>query len=432
MSNFFNDFEGSTKEQWNSRLEADLKGKAKAGILEHHDEIEDISFHSDIHFSQNEWTTDTPGTLPYTRTGKFKDNTWVINNFINEIDPQAANKKALDRLMKGATGIIIHLNGYTKEECERAIQEIGLEYIHSTFYYSTEEQYNWLKGLKQTRPLLSASFINIGSKNFLPIDGVRNILIDAAQVPKCGGNCAQEVAFALYKGHEKLYELLESGKYQIDEAVPQLKFRFGISSNYFFEMVKYRCFRRLWSEIVLAYNPKHDCSSVPFIEAETISLNKSLKDPYTNLLRLTTESLSAILGGVDELTLHSFDAKSNAPNIEKHQRLVNNIALILQDESYMNLVIDPAGGSYSLEKLTSELTDKAWTLFQEFDLKSFKQAIKEKAQKRIELIEKKEHKKVGINHFMNEGEYPGKWNEPEVFELGSELILERDCKIELA
>lgn len=277
----------------------------------------------------------------------------------------------------------------------------------------------------------SNSFIASKGDEHESIQGVRTILIDAAQVPKCGGNCTQEIAYALKEGHDRLFDLLDKGL-KIDDAVTQLKFRFGISGSYFFEMVKYRSFRRLWSEIIYAYEPTHECSAVPFIEAETISLNKSLKDPYTNLLRLTTESLSAILGGIDELTLHAFDAQSNSLLIEKHQRLVNNIALILQEESYMNVVIDPAGGSYSLEELTDKLTNKAWSLFQKFDEDIFKADLKKVAAMRIKNIEEKKNIKVGINAYMNQKKHNSKWNNPSEFNVGRELILERDCKIDQA
>jgi methylmalonyl-CoA mutase len=429
MSNFFNEFEGVNSEAWLSRLEADLKGKPAKGILDHHDEIEGISFKAHVHKDNNRWSQDTPGNAPFGRTGKYKDNAWIINNVVNEIKAEEANKKALNFLMKGASGIILYLNDFTVQDCNVAIQKIGLEYIHSTFYYTTDEQYNWLKKLKQEKKLLSSSFIAVEGNHRAPLDGVRTVLIDASQVQKCGGNCVQEIAFALKNGHDQLFNLMESGL-PIDDAVTQLKFRFGISSNYFFEMAKYRSFRILWNEIITAYNPQHECSAVPFIEAETISLNKSLKDPYTNLLRITTESLSAILAGVDELTLHAFDAKSNSPYIDKHQRLVNNIALILQEESYMNIVIDPSGGSYSIEELTNSLSNTAWSIFQQFDMSTFKKDINKIAQMRIKKTKEKENIKVGINAYMNPDVNDYLWNKPEKFLLGSELILERDCKID--
>lgn len=429
MGDFFNEFEGSSEQQWLDRLTSDLKGKSPQGILDHEDKIEEVLFSANKHHSQNKWSDETPGSLPYTRTGKLNDNSWIINNYISGKNAKEINTKALYFLMKGATGITIDLKHFSIEECQEAIKEIGIEYIHITFYYSTTEQFHWLKELKSNRKLMSASFINSNESNFGLIEGVRNFLIDASQVQKSGGNNAQEIAFALYKGHEKLFELLESGC-KVDDAVALLKFRFGIGSNYFFEIAKYRCFRRLWAEIILAYKPKHDCSAVPFIEAETSSLNKSLRDPYTNLLRLTTESLSAMLGGIDELTIHPFDVKSDSKKKDKHQRLGNNIALILQDESYMHLVIDPAGGSYSIEQLTIDLSNKAWELFQYFNFDEFKISVKEKADLRIKLIEEKTMKKVGINHFMSEQDHPGEWNAPEYYEIGTELILERDCKIE--
>lgn len=428
MTDFFKEFTGITNEQWLAQLQKDLKGKSAEGILQHHDLIEDLHFNAHVHHSENRWSELTPGALPYLRSGKFSDNSWVLNNVVNEESAKRTNEKALDLLMKGASGITLHLNNFGPEECQIAIENIGFAYITSTFVYSTQEQFDWLQQLKAQQAFQSVSYIFSGTTSIGRIEGGRNSLVDAAQVQKCGGNCAQEIAFALHNGHEKLFALLEEGL-TIDDAVTQLKFRFGIGSNYFLEIVKYRVFRQLWSEVVGAYSPNHDCSAVPYIEAESISLNKSLRDPYTNLLRLTTEALSAILGGVDELTMHAFDAHSNSKNKEKHQRLVNNIALILQEESYMHLVIDAAGGSYSLEQLSALLSEKAWGLFQHYDHEQFCKAVSKKAALRKEMVENKSLKKVGINHFMNELQYEGEWFAPQDFEIGTELILERDCNL---
>jgi methylmalonyl-CoA mutase len=428
MTDFFKEFTDINNEQWLAQLQKDLKGKSAEGILQHHDPIEDLCFLAHVHHDENRWNNLTPGALPYLRSGKFTDNSWVLNNSINEECPKKTNKKALDLLMKGASGITLHLNNFSPEECQIAIENIGFAYITSTFLFGTKAQFEWLKKIRDQQDFQSVSYLFSGKHDFGRIEGGRNSLIDAAQVQKCGGNCAQEIAFALHDGHEKLFALLAEGL-NIDDAVTQLKFRFGIGSNYFLEIVKYRVFRQLWAEVVRAYSPNHDCSALPYIEAESISLNKSLRDPYTNLLRLTTETLSAIMGGVDELTLHAFDARSNSKNKEKHQRLVNNIALILQEESYMHLVIDAAGGSYSLEQLSALLSEKTWSLFQHYAHEHFCKEIAKKAALRKQMLENKSLKKVGINHFMNELQYEGEWSEPEVYEVGTELILERDCNL---
>ena len=428
MSQFFNEFEGVNKDKWVKKLKEDLKGKPVEGNIIINDDVEEIEYKSFQHFEDRVWTNETPGSFPYLRTGKYENNQFCINNIVPGETPESINKNALSRLMKGASGIRIDLKDFSEKECEIIIKEIGVEYVNTTFICNNKVQFDWLKNLSEQKKFYALSAINNFDKTST-IPSVRNFEIDASIVQKAGGNCTQEIAYALKKGHDKLFELMESGL-SIDDAAPHLKFKLGIGSNFFFEIAKFRVFRRLWAEIVEAYKAKHDCTAVPFGEAETTSLNKSLKDPYTNLLRLTTESLSAVIGGIDELTMLPFDWRSDSKLIEKHQRLVNNIPLILHEESYMSEVIDPAGGSYSIEQITQLLMEKSWEKFQNFKEGLFLADVAGVAARRIKKTESKSFKLVGINHFLNEKGLDAEWENAENYSVGRELILERDCKIE--
>lgn len=167
--------------------------------------------------------------------------------------------------------------------------------------------------------------------------------VDAARWHEQGATSVQELAFALAEASE----LFSAGG-----EVPALVF--GVGANYFFEIAKLRAARILFANVAAAYGRDQEVRIV----ARTALANKSLYDPYTNLLRATTEALSAVLGGCDALAVQP--ARFNP-------RLALNVQRILKEESHLDIVADPAGGSYYVEALTQALASAAWKLFQELE-----------------------------------------------------------------
>jgi methylmalonyl-CoA mutase len=140
-------------------------------------------------------------------------------------------------------------------------------------------------------------------------------------------------------------------------------------------------------------------------------MNKSLIDPYTNLLRQTTEAMSAITGGIDNLVIHPYDAVSQTGSNALSERMALNISLILKEESYFDKVIDPLGGSYAIEEITQTIAKKSWDLFQEIETmggifqKEAKDHLRnkliEKASARKQQYASNEKTLIGINKFSN-------------------------------
>jgi methylmalonyl-CoA mutase len=164
-------------------------------------------------------------------------------------------------------------------------------------------------------------------------------------------------------------------------------------------------------------------------------VNKSLKDPNTNLLRQTTEAMSAILGGVDRLIIHPFDACSQHGTSEFSQRMALNISNLLQDESYFSAVADPLGGSYAIEGLTEDISIKSWNLFKQMDALpkinqqlKWKELIENKAKQRIELIRTSESILIGINKFMNLQVEDTNWAKANTFKNMNFLRLETEIQ----
>jgi methylmalonyl-CoA mutase len=168
-----------------------------------------------------------------------------------------------------------------------------------------------------------------------PSDAINGIAFHEA-----GATAVQELGYALAEASDRLAN---------GGAVTS--FAFAIGSNYFFEIAKLRAARLLWARVAEAYSQPTGIR----IHAVTALSNKSIYDPYTNLLRVTTESLSAVLGGADALTV-------NAAGFP--ERLAHNVQLVLKEEAHLDKVADAAGGAYYIEVLTDSLARQAWKVFQ--------------------------------------------------------------------
>jgi methylmalonyl-CoA mutase len=195
----------------------------------------------------------------------------------------------------------------------------------------------------------SQSWQQMESSVALPAGAVR-----ADNIHDQGGTAVQELGYGIALGVEKLVEKLEEGR-GVDEAAASIHFVFAIGSNYFFEIAKLRAARLLWAHAVWAFQPQKEASCLMKIHACTALSNKSIYDPFANVLRATTEAMAAVIGGCDSLEVRPFGFGS---------RLAVNIQKLIKEESHLDCVADPAGGSYYVEWLTDALAHKGWELFQ--------------------------------------------------------------------
>ena len=176
------------------------------------------------------------------------------------------------------------------------------------------------------------------------------------------------------------------------------------------EIAKIRAARFLWAKVVNAYGPSDAEITRTHIHSLTADWNKTLYDPYVNMLRTTTESMSAIIGGTNSLTVKPFNAIYEAPN-KFSERIARNQQLILKEESYFDKIVDPGAGSYYIENLTDSLIEEGWKLFLEIDeaggfIEAFKkgmvqQQIRESAEARDKAIASRRKILVGSNQYPN-------------------------------
>lgn len=228
----------------------------------------------------------------------------------------------------------------------------------------------------------------------LPQDAVR-----ADWFLESGATAVHELAWAISWGVDMLTRKVDEGQ-SVDDAARSIHFVFGIGSNFFFEIAKLRAARWLWAQAVMAFEPADPQCAQARILAKTAASNKTLYDPYTNLLRATTETLSAAMGGADSIIVRP---------AEFHERLAENVHFILKEEAHIDGVADPLGGSYYVEALTDELARLAWEKFQALEVRGgygnafesglIKEELERQRDARKKAIATRRRTMVGVNNY---------------------------------
>ncbi|MDR0843034.1 MAG: methylmalonyl-CoA mutase family protein [Acidobacteriota bacterium] len=232
------------------------------------------------------------------------------------------------------------------------------------------------------------------SEKFAPAaDAVRADLLHEA-----GATATQELGYAIAEGVEKLAALSE--KRSVEAAAGEIEFVFAAGPSYFNEIAKLRAARLLWARVAEAFGAKSPVAMK--IAVRTPRRNKSIVDHDSNLLRATTEALSAVLGGCDALYVEPF-------GFDEH--IAVNIQRILQEESHLDAVADPAGGSYYIESLTDTIAREAWTIFQSVEAAggatkakadgSVTKAVETARAAREKSLTSRRKALVGVNNFPN-------------------------------
>lgn len=187
--------------------------------------------------------------------------------------------------------------------------------------------------------------------------GLRVLLVSTRAYADAGAHAVHELAWAIATGVEYLRGLERAGV-GVEDAARSVQFALSVGGGFFPEIAKLRAARLLWSKVVAASGGSPEAQAMA-LHARTASGTKTQRDPWVNMLRATAESFAAVVGGADSVSTSPFDATLGEPD-EGARRLARNTQLILRDESSLNRVADPAGGSYYLERLTEELARAAW------------------------------------------------------------------------
>lgn len=435
----FSEFAPVSTEDWVAKITADLKGVPfeKKLVWKTGEGFNVNPFYRLEDIEGLKTTESLPGEFPYVR-GTKKDNDWKVRQNIEVGCFKAANEKALDILNKGVTslGFVIKGDDVNKENIAALLKDVcpqAVELNFNTCLCKAEQLIAILaevykeKGADLEKCYGSVNYdpfkkpLIKGKENANWVESAAAVLKAGAALPKyrvlavnafnlnnAGAFITQELGYALAWGNELMAKLTEAG-FTADEVAKNIKFNFGISSNYFMEIAKFRAARWLWAEIVKAYAPACDCACKMLAHAQTSAWNMTIFDAHVNLLRTQTEAMSAAIAGVDSITVRPFDQTYQASD-DFSERIARNQQLLLKEESHFDKVVDPSAGSYYVEVLTNSVADVAWKLFLDVEEKGGFAALANagEIQKSVNASNEARHKNVATRRevLLGSNQYP--------------------------
>jgi methylmalonyl-CoA mutase len=242
---------------------------------------------------------------------------------------------------------------------------------------------------------------------------LQTICVHSRSWHESGSNATQELAFTLATAVEYLREMNNRGL-EVDLVAPRTRFAITVGVDFFVEIAKLRAMRMLWARVV-SFLGGQASSQTLSLHVRTSHWNKTVYDPYNNLLRATVEAFAGVLGGCDSLQVGAYDEVVRPPD-DFSRRIARNTQLVLQKECHLDHVIDPVGGSWLVETLTAELANRAWELFQqvckiggmEAALRAGfpQERIAGTAAERLRAVGRRRDSVVGLNQYANAQEQP--------------------------
>jgi methylmalonyl-CoA mutase len=391
----FADFPPISTAEWMAVIEKDLKGADfdKALVWNTYEGVKVRPFYrrEDLD-AVSEVLSDEPGRFPYLRGAVAGPNDWKIRQDIFHSNPKDANEAALRSLDRGAQGIAFVaqplgagvigvavngpddlrtlLAGFTPEMpvhfatgplteawVENLPDDVAAKLAGSLDYDPIADYATVMRAYEGRDKMAEdmKAFCAFANKK---VPGMRSVHVRSSLVHEAGGSAVQELAFSLAKGAEYL-DILGA------DAIRSFLLTFSVGSNFFMEIAKFRAARVLWARMAQEFGLAEEDRKVA-IHARSSNWNKTIYDAYANMLRATTEAMSAAIGGADSISVIPYDVIFEAPD-EFSVHIARNVQVILRDEAYLGQVRDVAGGSYYVETLTQALAEKSWTLFQQIE-----------------------------------------------------------------
>jgi methylmalonyl-CoA mutase len=441
------DFPPVTNEQWHETILNDLKGADfdKKLIWKTYEGLSIMPFYRQDDLDLLGHLENYPGEPPYLRGNKPNCNHWTIRQDIDHTDPDIANSQArtamengvealgfnaekiitpahLEHLLRGIDPVKVQLHFYHAPSYPDLVNflteyldnnNIDKTLVRGSFNYDPLIQLlltgsfksNWEAHINET-----VEFIRTVNHN---IPGFKSLAINADVFHNAGSTVVQEIAYGMAAANEYLAALTDKGM-SVDEISASLMFTFAVGSDYFPEIAKLRAARSLWGIIVDQYHPEDVSSLKMYVHSSTSTWNKTVFDPYVNMLRTTTETMSAAIAGSDMISVAPFDRTYKQAD-DFSLRVARNQQIILQQESYLGKMVDPSAGSYYIEKLTDEIARLTWEVFKETEaaggfINCFKQnriqdSIEKVSLQKLNDISNRKITVLGVNQYpnLNEG-----------------------------
>ena len=439
----FTEFPPVSTEQWDEVIIKDLKGADydKKLVWKTQEGFSVRPYYRAENLKDIKFIGTMPGQFPFVR-GTVATNDWLTRQDYCLCKGMAkANEQALDGLAKGlqSVGFCLQDKALTVEDYETLLKGIVLSAAEVNFCevrpkVAEETITNFIKyvatqGVKpeDVKASFDVSPLHILTKKgyfcegkaydilancvkaVADYPGIRVANVEAYDFNDAGASIVQELAFAAAIGSDYVAALTERG-ISANEAGRRIKFTFGVSSNYFMEIAKFRAARVVWANVMKNYGADCECAQKIFTHAVTSGWNQTVYDAYVNMLRGTSEAMSAAIAGVHSLEVLPFDYAFRAPG-EFSNRIARNVQSILKEEARFNKIIDPAAGSYYVENLTASIIDAAWNLFKAVEEKggyteAFKAGfiqseVKAVSDKKDQLFAQRRETILGSNQFPN-------------------------------
>lgn len=418
-SGLFEEFSEVSSKQWKQKIQFDLKGA---------DYNETLVWESleGIHIKPFYHSED----LNELKTFKLPENhNWNIAQTIYVGDTKIANMKAIDSINRGAESLIFTIPNES-QDMEHLLTNIDLQGTSLYFNFdflnpgvilklltflkgkntvvhlnidligNLARTGNWFQNLEKDHLLLAEIFKQAENQNISTTLGV-----DVSLYQNAGANMIQQLAYGLAHANEYLNQYANANASEVSNSF-SIAFKVAVGGNYFLEIAKLRALRWLWSTVSSTYGISNECD----ILAIPTKRNKTIYDYNVNMLRTTSECMSAILGGANSVCNLPYDAIYHKDN-EFADRIARNQLLLLKEESYFDQASKVSEGSYYIESLTQQLAQKALDLFKQIEksggflaeLKkgAIQKKIKESAVKEQELFNSNGITLVGTNKFQN-------------------------------
>ena len=410
MDKLFLDFKSSTAQDWKNQIVKDLKGA----------DFEKLIWHNANNNNFNVNPFYTSEDIQIKNKSLFTNTDWDVCEQITVTNEQQANARALKALEGGASGLSFYI--LKKIDTKVLLKGISLEHIYTQFFISNDALHV-LDDLKNEYGKINPHdgklkcFINIDPiclfafygewhadevKDISILKQLVHIPVNVSLYQETGANTITELACGLAHTNEYCNYLADQ-KALKDKS---LHFTFSIGSDFFTEIAKLRAFRKLVALLQEQYQTNFNVH----IHAQTSQQNKSNLDAYTNMLRSTTEGMSAVIGGCDSLCVLPYNETFGDAS-EFSSRISRNQQFVFKEESYLNKVADMAAGSYYIETLTDEIAAKAWEEFKHIESKGgfiaclksnyIQDTIKQQADALIQQFKEEKVVLVGVNKFKN-------------------------------
>jgi methylmalonyl-CoA mutase len=409
-NNLFSEFEAVSSKQWKQQIQYELKGVDYNETLVW-ESLEGIKVKPFYHIDETDINLNA--IVP------AKPFAIVQNIFVHDV--KKSNARALETLQRGAESIRFTIENDTIS-IEELMQNLPLENVNYYFnlpFLSIEfsnkindfasknkatiliqidpigqliKDGNWFENLEKDFDKLNT----IASKITVPF-----LTISSGIYQNAGANIVQQLAYTLAHANEYFNRI---------PAINQpITIEVTVGTNYFFEIAKLRALRLLFKTLATEYNHNFDCHII----ATPTKRNKTIYDYNVNMLRTSTECMSAIIGGADGVANLAYDALYHKDN-EFGDRISRNQLLILKHESYFDKVNNPADGAYYIETLTEQLAEKALELFKDIERNgglisqlidgTIQRKINESAQKEQELFDSGKEVLLGTNKYPNKND----------------------------